>query len=92
MRGDRLGEDDATACRTHHVPSPYDDGVLMEVVACYPDHASIKRANPSFELTRTQTLFTGDYCDTCFHDRRHISSFLHPDRAVFDALLLDDAT
>lgn len=75
-----------TACRTHQALTSFDDGGRMEVIACYPDHASIKRSNPYFALTRTQTLFTGAYCDTCFHDVRYVSEFAHPTAAVFDEL------
>lgn len=76
-----------TACRTHKVLAPYADGEMMEVVACYPDFASIRRTNPSFALTRTQNLVSGGtYCDTCFHDERYVSDFVHPSREAFAAL------
>lgn len=76
-----------TSCRTHHVLASFEDGELMEVVACFPDHASIKRSNPHFVLTRTQTLIGGGaYCDTCFHDERHVPDFEHPPRETFDTL------
>ena len=45
-----------TACRIEKVLAPYGDPELLEAIACYPDHASIRRANPHFTLTRTQTL------------------------------------
>ncbi|MFC2079542.1 L-2-amino-thiazoline-4-carboxylic acid hydrolase [Candidatus Bipolaricaulota bacterium] len=76
-----------TACRTHKVLEPYGDPDLMEVVACYPDYASMRRTNEHFALTRTQTLINGgDYCDTCFHDTRFVLDFVHPTRDVFESL------
>jgi len=63
------------------------DADLMDVIACYPDFASIRRTNEHFALTRTQNLIQGgDYCDTCFHDERGLSAIIHPGREVFEAL------
>jgi hypothetical protein len=76
-----------TACRIHRALAPYGDGELMELVACYPDFASIRRTNEHFALTRTQNLIAGgSYCDTCFHDERYIQNFAHPSREVFERL------
>jgi hypothetical protein len=76
-----------TACRIHRALAPYGDGELMEVVACYPDFASIRRTNEHFVLTRTQNLIAGgSYCDTYFHDERYIQDFAHPSREVFERL------
>ncbi|MFC2094876.1 L-2-amino-thiazoline-4-carboxylic acid hydrolase [Candidatus Bipolaricaulota bacterium] len=76
-----------TACRIQKVLAPYRDADLMEVIACYPDFASIRRTNEHFVLTRTRNLIQGgDYCDTCFHDDRGESEIVHPTRDVFDGL------
>jgi len=76
-----------TACRIHHVLEPYGDPEIMQVIACYPDFANIRRTNPRFALTRTQDLMIGgDYCDTCFHDQRHADESKHPAQEVFDRL------
>jgi hypothetical protein len=76
-----------TACRIQRALAPYGDADLMEVIACYPDYASIRRTNEHFSLTRTQTLMRGEpYCDTCFHDDRGGETPHHPSRNVFDDL------
>lgn len=76
-----------TACRTQKVLAPYGDADLMEVIACYPDFASIRRTNEFFVLTRTQNLIQGaSFCDTCFHDERGASAIVHPALDVFDNL------
>jgi len=76
-----------TACRTHQVLASFEDEEAMEIIACYPDHASMRRTHPAFVLTRTQTLMAGtDDCDTCFHDLRHVTEFTHPSRDVFESL------
>lgn len=74
-----------TRCRIHEVLSAY-DAELMEVVACYPDFAMFRHTNPSFILTRTQTLMNGGTCcDSCYHDDRYVESFVHPS-SVFGEL------
>ena len=81
-----------TACRTHEALKHLPDREVAEAVACYPDHASLRRSNPSFALTRTQTLIGGAlYCDTCFHDTRCISAVRHPELPAFDGLAHEDA-
>ena len=75
-----------TRCRIQHVLSAY-DSELMEVVACYPDFAMFRHTNPHFALTRTMTLMNGGACcDSCYHDDRHVESFGHPEKTVFDQL------
>jgi len=67
--------------------SSLDDFELAHVGTCYGDFPQIPAINSNFVLTRTMTLMQGaPYCDTCIHDRRHVSSIEHPSRAVFDAL------
>ena len=66
----------------------YEDGEMMEVIACWSDHLSLRRTHPSFALTRTQNLVNGvGYCDTCFHDERFVTDSCYPSRDIFDALL-----
>lgn len=60
---------------------------LLEILACYPDFASIRRTKEHFVLTRSQNLIAGgDYCDTCFHDERYVPDFVHPPRETFEGL------
>jgi len=75
-----------TVCRIQKVLVGYDPE-LMDVVACYPDFAMLRRTHPSFALTRTQTLMRGGTCcDTCYHDERYVDGFEHPPMSVFDNL------
>jgi len=75
-----------TRCRIQIVLSQYDPE-LMDVVACYPDFALFRHTNPSFVLTRTETLMNGGTCcDSCYHDQRHVESFTHPPSSVFEEL------
>ena len=75
-----------TVCRIQKVLADYEPK-LMDVVACYPDFAMIRKTHPSFVLTRTQTLMNGGTCcDSCYHDARHVTGFEHPSLAAFDGL------
>jgi hypothetical protein len=75
-----------TVCRIQRVLAEYDPE-LMEVVACYPDFAMLRKIHPSFSLTRTQTLIGGGTCcDSCYHDDRYVPDFEHPPIAVFEGL------
>lgn len=76
-----------TACRIQKMLAPFGDPDLMDVIACYPDFASIRRTNPHFVLTRTRNLILGDSCcDNCFHDTRGSSTISHPSNDTFDRL------
>jgi hypothetical protein len=75
-----------TVCRIQKVLAEYDPE-LMDVVACYPDFAMLRKTHPRFVLSRTQTLMCGGTCcDSCYHDERHATNFVHPPLAVFDSL------
>jgi len=75
-----------TVCRIQRVLAEYDPE-LMDVVACYPDFAMLRRIHPSFALTRTQTLIGGGTCcDSCYHDERYLPEFEHPPISIFDDL------
>jgi|GEM_PF-1313430 len=76
-----------TRCRIRDVLIQQGDSELMDVVACYPDFAMFRHTNPSFVLTRTQTLMSGgDCCDSCYHDSRYVEAFQHPSSSVFGDL------
>jgi len=72
-----------TVCRIQRVLAGYDPK-LMEVVACYPDFAMLRKIHESFALTRTQTLMNGGTCcDTCYRDERYVRGFEHPPLSAF---------
>lgn len=82
-----------TVCAIQKALANYGNSELMEVVACYPDFTIFRKVNPSFCLTRTQTLMGGgDCCDMCYHDERYVSDFVHPSAEVFDAMKVKDAS
>ena len=74
-------------CLWADVLASLDDPEIAHASACYGDFSQITARNPNLVLTRTTTLVEGGpYCDTCIHDKRHVGSIEHPNRAFFDAL------
>ncbi len=74
-------------CLWADVLAPLEDPEIAHAGACYGDFSQITALNPNFVLTRSTTLVEGGpYCDTCIHDRRHVESIEHPNRAFFDGL------
>jgi hypothetical protein len=74
-------------CLWADVMQPLGDAELSHAFTCYGDFPQIAAINPNFVLTRTMTLMQGaPYCDTCIHDRRHVSSIEHPSREFFESL------
>ncbi|MHA1907812.1 MAG: hypothetical protein ACW98Y_11000 [Candidatus Thorarchaeota archaeon] len=71
-------------CGPYEALKDFDNPILTEICACYGDFARIKRFNPNYVLTRTQTLFNGDFCDDCVHDTRIVDNVEHPSKDFFD--------
>ncbi|MFC2079457.1 L-2-amino-thiazoline-4-carboxylic acid hydrolase [Candidatus Bipolaricaulota bacterium] len=73
-------------CILHDVMEPLGDPELADVVCCYGDKSGFEALNPNLVFTRTDTLMTGPYCDTCMHDKRFVDDIEHPDHEFFQGL------
>jgi hypothetical protein len=74
-------------CSWYEVMKPFEDSELSHIVACYGDTSGFQAQNPNFVHTRTTTLMEGGpYCDSCMHDKRHISEIEHPSQEFYQNL------
>lgn len=64
------------------------DKELAHALICNTDFKNATVFNEEFVLTRTQTLMQGaDYCDFCYHDKRHDNELTHPPKQEFEDLI-----
>ncbi len=73
-------------CILHEVMLPLGNPELVDIVCCYGDRAGFEALNPNLRFTRTTTLMTGPYCDTCMHDIRHSDDISHPEHKFFRSM------
>ncbi len=74
-------------CEVHEIMKPMEDSELSYIVACRKDIAETNARNPNMYMTRsTSLLLGGPYCDSCFHDTRHVEIIVHPPEEFFQNL------
>jgi hypothetical protein len=87
VEGDKRAIVRVSRCKWAEVMEGLDKD-LAHAMICNTDFKNATIFNEEFILTRTQTLMQeADYCDFCYHDKRHDNDLTHPSDQEFEALI-----